>query len=168
MKTIQASLLFCAAILFCNGCAHPAKSTTTTARPHSAEAGEREPAKPLQGAVASKTVTFGSVSKNDELYKTALDAHELAEGIKKTDQTGAFKGTVTKIFEERDGDMLILNFDPQYRNAMCAVLKNSDFPKFPDVKTLVGKEVIISGKFIAYQNRPEILLTAPDQIKVVE
>jgi len=123
--------------------------------------------KALQHSVASKTAKFGSVSKTDELYAGALDAHDLAGAYKKVGQTGAFKGIVSKIFEERDGDLMILDFDPDYKTALTAVLKNPDFPHFPDMKVLEGKEILVSGSFVDYRGKAEIMLTDPDQIKIV-
>src|SRR5712692_10581993 len=87
---------------------------------------DKDPQKALQPAVASKTAHFESVLKTDPLYKTALDAHDLDGAKKNVGATGAFKGTVSKIFQERDGDLLILDFDPNYRTALTAVLKKPD------------------------------------------
>jgi hypothetical protein len=83
-------------------------------------------------------------------------------------KTSSFKGTVSKLFEERDGDLVVLDFDPNYKTALTAVLKNADFSKFPDMSTLVGKEVIVSGKFVDYQGRAQVELTDPGQIKLVQ
>jgi len=129
---------------------------------------DRDSHKPLQGAVASKTAKFGSVAKTDEAYTGALDAHDLAGAYKKVGQAGAFKGTVSKVFEERDGDLVILDFDLQYRTALTAVLKNPDFPKFPDLKALQGKELLVSGTFVDYRGKAEIVLISPEQIKLVK
>ena len=111
---------------------------------------ERDAQKPLQGAVASKTAKFATVSKTDPLYTNALDAHDLAGAKKLVGQSGSFKGIVSKLFEERDGDLVVLDFDPNYRTALTAVLKNSDFPKFPDIHLLDGKEIVVSGKFVDF------------------
>ncbi len=129
---------------------------------------DRDAMKPLQHVVASKTVKFGTVSKADNLYKTAIDAHDLDGAHKKIGQKAALKGAVAKIYEERDGDMLVLDFDAQYAKALTAVLKNPDFPKFPDVKTLEGKEVVVSGVFVDYRGKAQIELTDPGQIKIVK
>ena len=129
---------------------------------------DRDAQKKLQREVASKTAAFGTVSKSDDLYQTARDAHDLASAQKQLGQNGAFKGTVTKLFEERDGDLAILDFDTNYRTAMTAVLRNADFPKFPDMRTLEGKEIVVSGTFTAYQGRPQIELTDPGQLKLVK
>jgi len=129
---------------------------------------DRDTPKPLQHAVASKTAKFDTVSKTDESYGAAFDAHDLAGAYKKVGQKGAFKGTVSNIYEERDGDLLILNFDPQYRTALNAVLKNPDFPKFPDMKELKGKEILVSGDFVDYRGKAEIILTDPGQIKIIK
>ncbi len=39
---------------------------------------DRDPIKPLQHVVASKTAKFETVDKDDAAYKNALDAHDLA------------------------------------------------------------------------------------------
>jgi hypothetical protein len=129
---------------------------------------DRDPMKPLQHVVASKTAKFDTVDKDDAAYKNALDAHDLAGALKLVGKDGAFKGTVSKLYEERDGDMVVFDFDPNYRTALTAVLKNPDFPKFPDVKTLDGKEIVIAGKFVDYHGKAQIELTDPKQIKVVK
>lgn len=121
-----------------------------------------------QGDVASKTAKFGMISKTDETYKTALDAHALAAALKQTNKDGAFKGKVTQIFEPRGGAMAIMNFDTNYRNALTALLKKDGFDKFPALTNLLNQEVLVSGKFINYQGRAEIILTNATQIKLVE
>ena len=129
---------------------------------------DRDAQKPLQGAVASKTAKFATVSKTDLLYTNALDAHDLAGAKKLVGQIGSFKGTVSKLFEERDGDLVVLDFDPNYRTALTAVLKNPDFPKFPDIHQLDGKEIVVSGKFVDFHGTAQIVLTDPDQVKIVK
>jgi len=129
---------------------------------------DRDPMKPLQHLVASKTAKFGTVDKDDAAYKNALDAHDLAGTLKLVGKEGSFRGTVSKLFEERDGDLIVFDFDPNYRTAITAVLKNPDFPKFPDVKTLESKEIVVSGKFVDYHGKAQIELTDPKQIKIVK
>jgi len=129
---------------------------------------DRDPMKPLQNVVASKTAKFGTVDKDDDVYKSALDAHDLAGALKLVGKEGAFKGTVDKLYEERDGDMVVFDFDPNYRTALTAVLKNPDFPKFPVVRDLKGKEIVVSGKFVDYHGKGQIELADPKQIKIVK
>ena len=129
---------------------------------------DRDPMKPLQHVVASKTAKFGTVDKGDVAYGNALDAHDLAGAQKLIGKEGSFRGTVSKFFEERDGDLIDFDFDPNYRTALTAVLRNADFPKFPDVKALDGKEIVVSGKFIDYHGKAQIELTDPKQIRIVK
>jgi hypothetical protein len=83
-------------------------------------------------------------------------------------KAGAFKGTVSQIYEGRDGDLMILDFDRNYRTALTAILKYPSFAKFPDIKMLDGKEIMVSGNYIDYQGKAEIELTDPGQIKLVQ
>ena len=73
----------------------------------------------------------------------------------------------TKIFEASDGDLLILNFDADYKTAVSAVLRKTEYSKFPDIHLLDSTEVVVTGKFI-YHGRVEIVLTDPKQIAVVK
>ena len=59
---------------------------------------DRDPMKPLQHVVASKTAKFSTVDKDDDIYKTALDAHDLAGAQKLIGKEGSFRGTVSKFF----------------------------------------------------------------------
>ena len=61
-----------------------------------------------------------------------------------------------------------MDFHPNYRTALTAVLRNPSFPKFPDMKTLEGKEIVVSGNFVDYRGNAQIELTDPGQIKLVK
>src|SRR6266571_2001198 len=149
MKLIRITTILVAVVALC-GALSRTNLRPATANTRSNILQDRDPQKPLQSAVASKTAKFATIEKDDVVYKNALDAHDLAGAKNMTGKDGAFKGTVANIYEERDGDMLILNFDLQYRNALSAVLRNADFPKFPDMKALKDKEVVVTGKFVDY------------------
>ena len=165
MRIIRLSLMFMAIVASAFGI----YSLDTARANRTANAfQDRDPMKPLQHVVASKTAKFGTADKDDAAYKNALDAHDLAGALKLVGKDGAFKGTVSKLYEERDGDMVVFDFDPNYRTALTAVLKNPDFPKFPDVKTLEGKEIVVTGKFVDFHGKAQIELTDPAQIKVVK
>src|SRR6266851_1853242 len=129
---------------------------------------DRDPMKPLQHVVASKTAKFGTVDKDDAAYKNALDAHALTGAQKLIGKEGSFRGMVSKFFEERDGDLIVFYFDPSFRTALTAVLRNANFPKFPDVKALDRKEIVVSGRFVDYHGKAQIELIDPKQIRTVK
>ena len=120
---------------------------------------------PEQPAAAA---AFGTVEKSDAAYTGALDAHDL-DGLKqKADQEAAFKGTVSGTYEPNGAKLLIVNFDKQFKNAVSAVIKGGDISKLPDVKALVGKEVLVTGKVTLHRERPEIVVSDAGQIKLVQ
>lgn len=121
-----------------------------------------------QADIASKTAKFGLMSKTNELYAAALDAHALDAALKQADKEGAFKGKVAAIYEPRSGAMAILNFDEKYRTALTALLKKENFAKFPALTNLLNKEVLVTGTFTNFQGRAEIILTNAAQVKLVE
>ncbi|HZE70758.1 MAG TPA: hypothetical protein VE135_14710 [Pyrinomonadaceae bacterium] len=167
MKIIRITAIFIALV------AIGGTLTTTTINTVSSKAAlnsfqDRDPIKPLQHVVASKTAKFEAVDKDDAAYKNAPDAHDLAGAQKLVGKEGSFRGTVSRFFEERDGDLIVFDFDPNYRTALTALLRNADFPKFPDVKMLDGKEIVVSGKFVDYHGKAQIELSDPKQIKIVK
>src|SRR5438067_2242132 len=85
--------------------------------------------------------------QKDAAYAAAIDAHDLDGAKALAGKKGAFKGTVTQVFTPRSGAVAILNFDRQYKTALTAVVNKADWARFPDLTELVGKEVVISGKF---------------------
>lgn len=121
-----------------------------------------------QQDAASKTAKFGSVEKADAVYKNALDAHDLDAAAKLVGKDGAFRGTLTKAFEQRDGSLVVLDFDPNYRTALTAVVRRADYAKFPPLRDLEGKEVVVTGKFTDFHGRAQVELTDPAQIKIVK
>jgi DNA/RNA endonuclease YhcR with UshA esterase domain len=40
--------------------------------------------------------------------------------------------------------------------------------KYPNIKSLEGKTIIVTGQIKLYRNKPEIILNSPNQIKVVK
>jgi hypothetical protein len=165
-----ATFLLAAAIASAQDTNSASATSTNSAENKASSPDSAQPARPprqSQSEVASKDSKFGTITKTDAAYTNALDAHALDEALKQADKTGAFKGTVIGVYEPHGNAMAILNFDKNYRSAMTALLRNENFPKFPELKKLVGKEVIVSGKPVQFQGRAEIILTSPDQIKIV-
>lgn len=141
-----------------------AASTRVAARVGAATTQEQQ----SQQEVASKTAKFATVEKTDALYKSALDAHDLDGALKLVDKGGAFRGTVTKAFAQRDGSLVILDFDPNFRTALTAVVRSADYAKFPVLRDLEGKEIVVTGKFTDFHGKAQIVLTDPAQIKLVK
>jgi hypothetical protein len=118
-----------------------------------------------QADVASTNATFGTVAVTDAAYKSAVDAHALEDALKLVDSEGAFKGKVAKIYER---GLAIVEFDDDYKTALTAIVRPANFDKFPALTNLIGKNVLITGKFIKYKEAAQIVVEKPEQIKIVE
>jgi hypothetical protein len=136
----------------------------TNSLPPGADA--KPPARQKQADVASATATFGKVAKTDDAYKSALDAHALDDALKLVGNDGAFKGTAAKVFEPRG--LAIVEFDANYKTALTAIVRGTNFSSFPVLTNLIGKDVLVTGKFIKYREAAEIVLEKPDQIKLAQ
>jgi len=120
-----------------------------------------------QKAVASRTAKFASVETTDAAYRSAIDAHNLDGARALKDKAGAFKGKVTQVFTPRSGTVAILNFDKEYKTALTAVVNKTDWGKFPDLTELVGKEVVITGKFVDFHGATQIILNGPTEVAII-
>jgi outer membrane receptor protein involved in Fe transport len=131
------------------------------------------PAAPLrageggQAAAASRTARFDTVEQTAATYREALEAGDLAAARKLIGKRGTFRGTVARVFTPKGGNLVILNFAEDYKTAVTAVLRKPDFSRFPDLGGLPGKEILVTGKLVDYEGRPEIELKTPGQIRLV-
>ena len=98
----------------------------------------------------------------------ALKATDLEGARKLTDKEGIFTGTVTKVFAPKSNSLVILNFASDYHTAITATIRQRSFGAFPPLSPLEGKTILFHGTVTTYQNRPEIELTGPSQIKIVK
>ncbi len=179
-RCIVVALAFaCAPLLFARVTVTPLSDDTETNAPAEPPA---EPTAPVEltetnapsaspepvatPAPVAPAIGFGTIAKTDRAYTAALDAHDLKGTLQLVGKRGAFKGTVSGLYEP--GTLKILNFDPKFSRAVSAVLKPENASKFPDVRTLVGKQVVVTGTFIDFRGRAEIILFSPDQIKLVK
>jgi hypothetical protein len=76
-------------------------------------------------------------------------------------------GEVHQVYISSRGN-IFLNIDGIYPdNPFTAVIFKSDADKFPNIKSLEGKTIIVTGQIKLYRNKPEIILNSPNQIKLV-
>ena len=119
-----------------------------------------------QASVALKGKNFASIAAGDAKLKAAKDPKDLAAAKKLIGKTAVFSGTVAKVFEPKG--LVLINFDKNYKNAITAVVRSKNFSAFPDLKTLEGKKVIVSGKVEEYKGTAEVMLEKMDDIKIVK
>jgi len=123
---------------------------------------------PPQQAIASRTISLGLTTRNGPAYKQAMDAHNLALARQSLGRAGRFHGIVTQVYEDPQHQTLILDFDPQYARALTAVLTFRGYSRFPNMQSLRGREVVVSGPLIRYQDKIAIMLSQPGQIQLVK
>lgn len=120
-----------------------------------------------QSEVASKA-KFAEIDRKSAMAAKPIDAHKLDDAKKLKGKAGAFTGTVTKVFEANGNSVVILNFDKDFQAAVTAVLFPKSYAAFPDMSQLKGRELLVTGKWELYKDRPEIVLTSKDQIKIIK
>ena len=86
------------------------------------------------------------------------------------DHIGSQALVTGKIAEVNIAEKLVrLNFEKPFpAHVFQAVIFADHTNLFPDVAKLKGKTIEVSGKIAAYRERPQIILTATNQLKVVE
>ena len=123
---------------------------------------------PAQSTVAAKTA-FATIAASDKAVTQALDSKALADALKLVGKPGAFQGTVSQVYSPRSHNLAILDFAPNYHDAVTATVKPDAYSKFPDLSQLVGKRVLVSGKFSANSHGvAQIEMTGPEQVKIVK
>jgi hypothetical protein len=79
-------------------------------------------------------------------------------------ETVVLEGRVVQVFTSDNGN-IFLNFGSPYpRHRFSATIFSRYAEAFPDIHRLEGKRVQITGIITLYRNKPQILLTSPDQL----
>src|SRR5688572_13237887 len=122
---------------------------------------------PAQASVAIKK-PFATIPAKDPALTKATEAKDLATVKKLVNKEAALKGTVDKVFASRGNSIVILNFAKNYKDAASVVLKPENYAKFPNMETLKDKTILVTGKVNLFREQPQIELTKPDQLKIVQ
>ena len=81
-------------------------------------------------------------------------------------QTVTVEGVVSQVFTSTRSNTTFLDMDGRYpNNNFQAVIFSDDAGKFPNVTSLNGKKVDVTGAIRLYRGKPEIILKSADQIK---
>jgi DNA/RNA endonuclease YhcR with UshA esterase domain len=76
------------------------------------------------------------------------------------------EGTVSEVHHAASGKVTFIDMGGRYpNNAFVAVVFAEDASKFPNVDSLEGKIVDVSGSIRLYKGKPGIILNDPGQIK---
>jgi DNA/RNA endonuclease YhcR with UshA esterase domain len=107
------------------------------------------------------------------LLLTLTAAPALAETIPATeaknhlDKDVTVEGVVSEVHHAASGRAIFIEIDGRYpSNPFSAVIFRDNFNKFPNVESVAGKTVDITGKIQDYRGRAEIILNDPAQLKV--
>ncbi len=103
----------------------------------------------------------------------AQDKEKKSEVLAAKDAKGKVGETITveaKVAEVNKTEKIIrVNLEARFpKQELTLVVFPANFSKFEDVEKLEGKTVRVTGKVTEYQKRPQIVLDAKEQLKVVE
>jgi DNA/RNA endonuclease YhcR with UshA esterase domain len=107
-------------------------------------------------------------SKNESTAKTNAPIRITA--IEAKEHIGAEAVVKGKIAEVNVGERITrLNFEQAYpKTPFTAVIFPRNTNQFPEIEKLKSKTVEVSGKIAAYRERPQIVLTSSNQVRVIE
>jgi hypothetical protein len=103
---------------------------------------------------------FGGVAQAETLIPDTEAAQHIG-------QAATVEGTISKVFKSRNGNTF-LNFGGDYPNVTFVVWIPQDAPEAadPNLANLEGKKVKILGTIQLYRGKPEIKVSAKEQIVV--
>lgn len=82
-------------------------------------------------------------------------------------QTVTIKGTVSEVATAARSGVTFIDMGGHYPdNSFAGVIYSGDAGKFPDVGSLSGKTIEITGEVLSYKGHPQIIINDPAQIKI--
>jgi DNA/RNA endonuclease YhcR with UshA esterase domain len=105
------------------------------------------------------------------IFLTVASAHaetiSACDAAKYVDKLVTVEGTVSGVNHAASGKMIFVDMCGRYpNNALGVPILSDDAAKFPDIDSLGGKIIDVTGVIKLYQGRPEIILSDPAQLKV--
>jgi hypothetical protein len=80
-------------------------------------------------------------------------------------ETGKVEGVVTKVSVGKSGTVF-LNFGDAFpKQSFTAMIPADQKKSFGDVKRFEGQKVAVNGKIQTYRDKPEIVVSKPEQIE---
>ena len=119
-------------------------------------------------ALLIQTPIFGAVNT------TIISANNFVRLISNTSQYVRIQGKIYNSEITDKSKVIFLNFGKNFNTSLSAVIYNIDIPSFIDAginepaKYFNNKKVVIEGIVRICDGKPEILISSPSQIKVVE
>jgi DNA/RNA endonuclease YhcR with UshA esterase domain len=90
-----------------------------------------------------------------------------AEAKNHIDKDATIEGVISEVHHAASGRAIFIEIGGRYpSNPFSAVIFKDNFSKFPNVDSLAGKTVDITGKIQDYRGRAEIILNDPAQLSV--
>lgn len=90
-----------------------------------------------------------------------------AEAKKFVGTNAVVVGKVAEVY--RTEKLVRINLEEKYpKQLFTAVVFASNYKTFPDLDSLTGKTIELSGKIVEFQGRPEMVLTSKGQLRVLE
>ena len=106
-----------------------------------------------------------TLNAQDKEKKSEVMAAKAAKG--KVGETVTVEAKVAEV--NKTEKIIRVNLEARFpKQELTLVVFPANFSKFEDVEKLEGKTVRVTGKVTEYQKRPQIVLDAKEQLKVVE
>ncbi len=119
-------------------------------------------------ALLIQTPMFGAVNN------TIINANNFVKLISNTSQYVRIQGKIYNSEITDKSKVIFLNFGKNFNTSLSAVIYDINVPSFIDAginepgKYFNNKKVVIEGVIRISDGKPEILISSPNQIKVIE
>jgi DNA/RNA endonuclease YhcR with UshA esterase domain len=168
MRSALSSIILClglaGAVLADPSPGSAAKPSAGLASPSSAQQIQQQPD---QSSVAIKVLPK-TVPAASAAVTAALSCRDVDKALKLVGKEASMQGTVDTAYSPADHDIVILDFDKDYRHTITAVAMPASYPKLPDLAALNGKHVLVTGKVSLYRDKPEFIISSADQISIIK
>ena len=103
-----------------------------------------------------------------EIGHLGADTISWKDAARYTGSEVSLSGTV--ILTKNIGERTFLNFDSDYRNTVTVVIEKENYGNFPEPaeKTYRNRTVLVRGTVTEHEGTPQIVITGPDQIDILE
>lgn len=121
--------------------------------------------------MVSPNAQFSTISRNSPAYRQAMTTRSSGLAAPTPSTTLHVRGIVRMITHDPKGQVMILgpaSGQPVNGRVLAVAVRGPHLHLFPSLFTIQSREVLITGPVSSNQNLPQIVLTQPSQIQIVQ
>ena len=121
------------------------------------------------GSFVVSPIPFARITQSSLEFRQAVDTQRLGTAAKRVGRVIRIRGIVSCVSSSPSAPGVVLDFEPDVsQQGVTASLAFTSNSHDPGIQAVLGKEVVVTGVLSRSQGAPQIVVTRPAQVQIVQ